>query len=73
MFFLLNQPHRYPAKNVCKSLLGTIIVVPLSYSGMSGFVAKRLRVFEPVGEGCVLPLRTSIADAPSATRFSFFM
>ena len=45
----------------------------LSYKGTSGFIAKCLPDCEPDAEGGVLALRTSIADAPSASLFSFFM
>jgi len=50
-----------------------VINVPLYYSGMSDLIAKYPRACEPGGEGFDLPLRTSIADAPSASLFSFFM
>ena len=47
-------------------------IVP-SQSGTSGFITKCLRASEPDVEGCVVPLRPSIADSPSASLLSFFM
>jgi len=47
-------------------------IVP-SQGGTSGFITKCLRASEPDVEGCVVPLRPSIADSPSASLLSFFM
>jgi len=54
-----------------------VINAALSYSGTFGFIAKCLQAYEPGdepgGEDFDLPIRTSGADSPSATRFIFFM